>query len=776
MAAAIVIASTASASEIVQSQNIIIPQARAFATARSIPEAAIEQVSAKIEINDVLARTNLELVLSNPSDTLIEAQMIVPVPDESVVFGFSYGDTNIEAELLPRDEARAIYNSIVAQIKDPALAEFAGYNLIRTSVFPIPAKGKQTVRLQYGSMLNVDGERIDYVLPRSEILSARVPWDISATINCDDGITVAYSTSHQINVTYEADERALVELDRASAVQPGHFLLSYLRGGSPLAATLMTYPNEEGTGGYYVMAIATPVQHDAPPVEFQREVTIVIDRSGSMQNVKINQAKAAAGQVLGKLAYGEAFNIIDFANDVKSFSESPVIKTPQTEKEGLDYINAMQARGGTALHGALMRSLQQTPIDDMLPIVLFLTDGLANVGVSNESQIRQDARSANKYHRRIFTFGVGFDVNAPLLDTIAEASRAVSTYVKPEEDVSESVNRMFSKLTGPVLAGTQLVNVDIDGKPIDGRISEVFPEIMPDLFESSTVMVAGQYTGNEPLRFELTGRTGNEDKKYEFTFHTGGRSLNPLVPRIWAGRKIASLIEEIRQMIPATAGGITQRSTPVAGRTATPAPVAPDDAPAPADPDETQKKIEALVKEIIRLSTKYGVLTEYTAFLAADDANLQDWAGNMANVRRQTDALQRVRSGAAAVRSAESLREQKAAAAPASKIAGDMAYEKTEVVDGRQVRRLVTNFQQAGNRAFFRQNNQWVDSNLATSEDEIKPDEVIEFGTDAYNRLLDKLVSRNQQAMLALDGDIMLEVDGRNLLIRNQAEEPDKPE
>jgi Ca-activated chloride channel family protein len=140
--------------------------------------AQITHVGANINIVEQTARTTLDISLRNPSRQQIEAVVLLPVPDSAAVSAFDFQGSASEptAKVLSREEARRLYEAIVRQVRDPALLEFAGYNLIRSSVFPIPAGGTQKVRLTYEHLLPAEGNRIDYALPRSESLARRSPW------------------------------------------------------------------------------------------------------------------------------------------------------------------------------------------------------------------------------------------------------------------------------------------------------------------------------------------------------------------------------------------------------------------------------------------------------------------------------------------------------------------------------------------------------------------------------------------------------------------------
>ena len=155
---------------------------------------------------------------------------MVPVPDGAVIRGFAYDGPQgqITAEVLPKDEARRIYKRLVNQIRDPALVEFIGLNLIRSSVFPIEPRGKQKIRLTYEHLLETIDNRIDYVLPRTESLQYDVPWTISATIESQHNISTVYCPSHTVYTHRDSDKKVSVKIDAQAKSSPAHF-------GSPIS-------------------------------------------------------------------------------------------------------------------------------------------------------------------------------------------------------------------------------------------------------------------------------------------------------------------------------------------------------------------------------------------------------------------------------------------------------------------------------------------------------------------------------------------------------------
>jgi Ca-activated chloride channel family protein len=767
---------------------IIVPQGRHVViwprpTPRPPRSVTLTTVNTAVSVTDQVASTTMTMTLTNPGGAQQEAQLLVPVPDGASVRAFQLDSAGSEptAKLLPRDEARRIYDSIVAKARDPGLLEFVGYSVIKSSVFPVPPGGTQTLRLTYEQLLSADGsaksDRVDFVLPRTESLEQTgVNWTFSADIRSKRPISTVYSPSHEI-VTERVDpNHVTVKLMIGSMAQPGAFRLSYLlpRDGDDLAASVLFYPDPDvgdGKGGYFLLLTGLPAKNPDADKALKREVTIVIDRSGSMRGPKIEQVREAALQVVEGLHEGEFFNIIDYSDSINSFSEKPVAKNDDTIKQARTYIKGIQANGGTNIHDAVIEALRPQPAAGTLPVVLFLTDGLPTVGQTSEKDIKDAAAKANAFQRRIFTFGVGYDVNAPLLRGLAVQTRASSTFVLPDENVEVKVGQVYRRLSGPILAMPKLTT---SGDDAARAIREIQPASLPDLFEGDQLIVLGQYTDSKERRLTLQGNFLGKDRTFEFTFDPSkATTKNSFVPRLWASRRIAALIEQIRQ------NGADGHSNPA-----------------------TDPSSKELVDEIVRLSTKWGILTEYTAFLALEPGAM---AGNV-NQRldyisvppagasgprapMEAPALRRsinadVLSGSGAPADSAPAREKaayvvgkRAGADRDGKVAvnqemnlGQMAAQTCEnkanvfyTKDMQQVQ--VNSICQVGDQTLFLRSNRWVDARLLDKENE-QPERVIEFASDDYNKVVDDLAAQGRQGLIAQGGDVYLLYKGQRCLVK----------
>lgn len=699
---------------------------------RGVNPVQVTGASVRITILDRAATTRLEIELHNPTGQAQEAVLLLPVPDGAAVSGFAFEGPAPEAkaEVLPRDEARRLYDQITAHLRDPALLEFVDWRCLRSSVFPVPANGRQRVRVTYEHVLAADGQRIDYVLPRSEMLAQQVPWTITVDLQAAAALGIVYSPSHELDLARRGDRALSAVVTEASRRNPGAFRLSFSTATDPTrpTAALFACPDPTVGGGYFLLLANAPQRaHRAP---LRREVTLVLDRSGSMAGRKLEQAKEAARQVLGGLASGEGIQVIDYGNTVASAFARPVAKDAETTAVALAHLDSIRPHGGTNLHDALLEALRAPVLDGTLPLVLFLTDGLPTVGPSREQDLRRLVDTGNAHGRRVFCFGVGHDVNVPLLDRIAETTRGATAYVAPDEDVERAVGRTFARLDHPVLAAPQLV-----ANGPQPRIAEVLPARLPDLFAGDQLVVLGQYRGEEDLQFVLRGADAQGPRRFEFTLPVRTASLrHAFVPRLWASRQIAFLVDELRQH-----GGDLGGPPLAAGRDAF-----------------AEPRLRELRDEILRLSTRFGVLGEYTAFLATEGSDLGDWQGLVAACSSNLDRrAMSVRSGIGAVNQGWNLAQQKAQSCT--------NYQNV-YLDQNLVPVETTAIQQVCDRAFFRRGARWIDGR-SVENGRVEPDERIEFGSARFLALLQRLEHEGRAGVLSLRGEILLEVDGRNVLV-----------
>ncbi len=338
----------------------------------------------------------------------------------------------------------------------------------------------------------------------------------------------------------------------------------------------------------------------------------------------------------------------------------------------------------------------------------------------------------------MFTFGVGVDVNTPLLEKIAYESRATTTFVLPSEDVELKVAAVFKRLEGPVLADPKISS----GEPDEPRRTrELIPNRIPDVFEGDQVVLLGQYKGADPLEFTLRGNYLGTPRVFRFRLAVDGATTrNGFVPRLWASRKIGLLIDEIREQ-----GGAPGVVSLEAKALASPA-------------------SRELIDEIIRLSTGFGILTEYTAFLAREGTDLSKKAEVVSEANNLfRDRAVQTRSGLGSVNQDVNNQYQKTISC---------VNPRNEFLDASMNKVATAAVQQVCDLAFYKRRDAWVDSRIVANPADVKPDRVIVFGSQEFRDLAAKLAREGRQGSIALRGDILMLVDGRPVLVKAPSDQP----
>ncbi|USN98461.1 MAG: VWA domain-containing protein [Phycisphaeraceae bacterium] len=725
----------------------------------------VQNVNANVVIDGDVARTTLAITLHNPSSQRAQCELVVPVPGEAAISSFSLdglsGDPG--AVLLPRDKARKTFEEIVRKMVDPGLLEFAGYGLIKSSVFPVPANGEQTFRVTYEQVAKGDGTSVEYELPRSGSLGNAPDWKIGVEIKGDAPVLSVLSPSHKIDVEIKDGVAHVTGKDLAD---PGAFRLVAMRqkGDGP-AMSLLTYPDPESVdAGFFMLLMAAPeksLQADRVP----REVTIVLDRSGSMQGEKFEQARDAAIQVIRGLDDNETFRIIDYSNEVAEFSSGVDARHDERVQMAVEYLKNLKAVGGTNINEALMTAVRPEPHEGYLPITLFLTDGLPTVGVTDEKSIRENILKANNGVRRLFTFGVGNDVNVPLLSDLARESRAVPEFVSPGEDVEAAVGRVFDRLAGPVLTDLRLTAQSrLEALPI----TDVFPRQMGDLFEAQRLVVLGRYSlraGGFPLIVRAKSPGGDFERRITLDPRDASPA-NSHIARLWAQQNVTWLIDELRS------AGADPRVQQL-------------------DSLREDPKLRELIDEIVRLSTKYGILTEYTSFLAAEDSMTASVGRNVQELDAMIQSTNATRSGTGGVALGEAqqarrdmggggglyvVQPQAPKAQEAFRAVADSAAAPVPAEREYQYANAQLAMQNVGPDTLYNQRSRWVDAQLvqmdqnrAEGEKIPEPDETVAFGSARYFEIAGELATQSRQGLMAVPGDVEILLEGKRILVQNPA-------
>ncbi|MBN1999008.1 VWA domain-containing protein [candidate division KSB1 bacterium] len=582
--------------------SAVYPQGFFIPGERSQAPALISH-SLDVAVSNQAAVCHVEQVFENHSASTIEGIYYFPIPQDANVSSFAMwvNGKKLEGELLSRNEARKIYESIVRRNIDPALLEYADYRFFRVNIFPIPPGEERKIELDYNQVLPMTDGLVRFFYPihgeskvghtgimprpvpdthrfpvprhRDENLSDpghRKPGRQIFQLNISSDICIknVYSPSHEIDIDRESDHRVRVSYEGDRSKNTADFLVYYSLDENQLGASLLCH-HPSGKDGYFMLLISPKTDMDEADRQSQ-DIIYVLDTSGSMDGEKISQAKSALEYCLQHMRGDDRFAIVSFSTSVKTFRDE-LCPVRTYRSEALEYIENIRAKGGTNIYAALGQALTFERDSRRLVNVIFITDGLPTAGNTNVDDIVEHVRQQNK-GARVFAFGVGYDVNTFLLDKVAQHSRAASDYITPDEDIEQNISLFFDKVANPVLTDLKLDFGDL-------RTDDIYPAQLPDLFHGAQLVVVGRYKSSGTAGITLSGENRGNPKRYRYRMDFSSERQNPFIAQLWASRKVAYLMDEIRE------NGSNQE----------------------------------LTKEIEDLCLEYGIMSPFTSFLVQED-------------------------------------------------------------------------------------------------------------------------------------------------------------
>ena len=556
-------------------QGFLIPKNR------TLKPLSLEYQRVNVKLKDRAAKTTVTQVFVNRTNRLLEATYIFPIPKGATVSNFVLyiNGKATKGHILERTRANSIYQSIVRRMQDPGLIEHMGGRLFRARVYPIPRKGKQKLKISFTQVVPYQGgmHRFVYPLRSKQYKRYRTDKDftLSVQLKSKTPIKNIYSPSHNISVARKGEKKAVIGFEKNKAILNKDFVLYYSVSPKDLGMNLITY-REKGQDGYFLM-MATPKTSYSSKELVGKNITFVLDTSGSMSGAKMKWARIALEACLKKLNPKDHFNVIRFSTDVEALFTSLQPANAKKVKEAVTFVKKMQAAGGTAINEALKKALSQKPKGKGVSLVVFLTDGHPTIGETEPKLILKNSSTTNKYKAKVYTFGIGTSINTKLLDLVAQKSGATGDYVKPNKEIRKHIASFYDKVRYPVLSD---IKMKVTSKI---RLYDIYPKRLPDLFRGGQILVFGRYRGEGHAAVTLTGKVNGKVKKfvYESKFKKKNGE-NDFITRLWANRKIAYLLDNIRLH---------------------------------------GEKAE-LKTEIIRLSKKFGIVTPYTSYLVVDKGDL----------------------------------------------------------------------------------------------------------------------------------------------------------
>lgn len=693
-------------------------------------ESRSTQVNASIK--GQTATTHIKQVFFNPTRRQLEGYFLFPVPKDVVISKFSMEINGVrhEAELLDAAKARKIYEEIVRRSKDPALLEYYGKGMFRVRIFPILPQKEQKIELSYTETLPKNNGTIAYDFPlNTEKYSAKPIQQLSFKIDVhgNEKIKTIYCPTHQAEIIRKGDHHATVGFEASQVKSDRDFKLYFNLDKNKLGLSMLNYkqPKEDG---YFFINLSPGLATEQQAVA--KDIVFVMDKSGSMAGEKLKQAKKALRFCVENLNPNDRFEIIPFSTEASALFGKVEPLTAQNKTKAIDFINAINPIGGTNIEEALELALAAQQNNSERPFfVIFMTDGKPTIGETDEAPLLKKVKAMNKENVRIFTFGIGTNLNTHLLDKLTANTNAYRTYVLPDEDIELKVSDFYTKASSPVLTN---IKVEFDKNV---RISDVYDKKLPDLFKGGSISLMGRYSGSGKSVVTISGDINGERKSFKYPIHFDEHQTElEFIPNLWASRAVGYLLDQIR----------------------------------------LHGENEELVNEVTRLAKKHGIITPYTSFLILEDEAvaareqnipqnnqiLRPRALNAPRIAEDIDfeeevatfdgaAKERKKSGVTSIRaSQESQTMNKASNLSDTKQGIERMVYKDQQGTTRNLTDGIVNIQ---GRAMYNNNNQWLDANISLHQGKKLKTNRIQFNSSAYYKLME---NKEAASFLALGRNV----------------------
>ena len=525
------------------------------------------------QVTGFIARTRVTQVFHNPGGDYVEGIYVFPLPEKAAVdhLAMRIGERVIEGRIQEKEEARKIYEKAKSEGRKAALVEQQRPNLFTNSVAHIGPDEMVRITIEYQQALAYEnGEyRLRFplaVTPRyvpkltapsreampdeAKAIEAALslqpdyapadcaglvnPVDIAVTIDAGVALSRVESSYHEAWVEKQAGHRVIVSLAKEQEEADRDFELTWsVSPGSAPQAALFT---ENVAGADYGLVMVVPPAPNAAERamidRFARETILIVDTSGSMAGVSIEQAKASVLYALQTFTPKDRFNIVEFNSIMRPLFPDALPATASNLEQAKSWVKQLRAGGGTEMAPALRFALNGRETPGTLRQVIFMTDG----GVGNEDELFK-LIAERLGTSRLFTIGIGSAPNSHFMTKAAQFGRGTFTYIGEVREVEQKMAGLFAKIEAPVLK-------DVAIRWSDGTPVDTFPARVPDLYLGEPIVVSAAFNRTASRTMVVSGLRGNQP--WSVTLTPSPDSTASGVGVLWARSKIATLMDAMR--------------------------------------------------------------------------------------------------------------------------------------------------------------------------------------------------------------------------------------
>jgi predicted Zn-dependent protease len=504
--------------------------------------------SVNVEIRDGLARTTVEESFINTTNTELEGTFYFPLPSDASIAGFGMwiGNELVEADIVEKQRAREIFDIILSEKKDPALLEWAGGNLFKTRVYPIPAHGEKRVKITYTQALPLEGNKYRYSYALlSDLLKAHPlkKLDINVTVSSELPLAKVHSPTHPMREELTGTAARLV-FSSQEHTPTRDFEAVIELAATPNAITVL--PHRRGDDGYFLMRIMPPqdltgwsrtLVRDGQPLH----VLLLCDTSASIDKNQRAQQRAFAEALLSSLTARDTFNLGVFDVDTEWAFQQQELADATKIDAAIAKLQSRRSMGWSDFEKALASAQQNAAL---VPgtVILYLGDGIPAMSWGHDPKVLVDKLKAivSRDKAPVHAVALGATHEPQTLRALANMSGGSWRKIAAERGSALQARDLLSELTDPHL----LHDLKVSFTGI--QTAKIYPETLPNVQAGTGLVLTGRYLPGAAQQgnVRITALRGKTPVRYEAAVTLPAADAgNSFIPRLWARQHIEALLE-----------------------------------------------------------------------------------------------------------------------------------------------------------------------------------------------------------------------------------------
>ncbi len=533
-----------------------------------------------VDIDDKEASTEITQTFFSTTKDTVRGYFLFSVPKEKTYsdVAMEVNEEKVRVQEIKAAEATKVFEDLVRRSSNANYWAYSNRTLYKVLIDSIMPGSLQNVKFSYKETLTTDNSIANYTYSTSmQSLSKNAPNEFSIQINVKDKnkLKNIYTPFHEMKTEHKGDSEAKLGLEVKKLNIDQDIQLYYSTNEKEVGYSLFSYkkPKEDG---FFFLTFDAGIEKELALT--QKDVTFVVDASESMKGYKMVGVRKAIQKCVQKLNDGDRFNVISFATDAETAFPKLTEKDETSVSKATQFVKELQPKGETNIEAALKKTFADKSTKRSRPhFILFISGGEPTVGKDDEEALIDIVEFANPENTRIFTFGIGDEVNTYLLDRLSSRKNGTRTYIMEEGEILETITAFYATISEPIITNLELRL----GEGL--KATDIYPKDLSSLDKNEPLTIVGRYKKGGKSGVSLIGDVNNQLKRHRFEANFASDDTQyGFVPQLWAARAVGATLDEVRL-----------------------------------DGEEDE-----LIDKIAILSKKYGIITPYTTHLIVENTNV----------------------------------------------------------------------------------------------------------------------------------------------------------